>query len=347
MSPIQVLVVDDSAVVRQAMTALLGREMSVTTAADPLIAMMKMEMSRPDVIVLDLEMPRMDGLTFLKQLMRDSPLPVVICSSLTAASSELTIRALQLGAVDVVQKPKVVMGAVADRAAEALIETVLGAAEARVGRHAERLPHVVGTPRAISGVTGGRPCHVVVAGASTGGTEVLRSFLDAMPADGPPVVIVQHMPEQFTTAFARRLNETSAMEVREARAGDILRPGLALIAPGDRHLTIGRQGAQGFVAMLDEAPLVNRHRPSVDVLFSSAARNVGRTAIGVLMTGMGRDGAKGMLQMKSAGAVTLAQDEATSVVFGMPRAAIEIDAVTHVAAASDLAPMVLEACGGG
>ena len=347
MSAVRVLVVDDSAVVRQAMTALLGREMSVTTAADPLIAMMKMEMSRPDVIVLDLEMPRMDGLTFLRQLMRDSPLPVVVCSSLTAASSELTIRALQLGAVDVVQKPKIVMGAATDQAAEALIETIRGAAEARVGRHAAHSTRVVPIPRVVSRALTGRPCHVVVAGASTGGTEVLRSFLDAMPADGPPIVIVQHMPEQFTTAFARRLNETSAMEVREATAGDVLRPGLALVAPGDRHLTIARQGVHGFTVMLDAAPLVNRHRPSVDVLFASAARSIGRAAIGVLMTGMGRDGAKGLLQMRSAGAFTLAQDEATSVVFGMPRAAIEMNAVTHVAAASDLAPMVLEACGGG
>jgi two-component system, chemotaxis family, protein-glutamate methylesterase/glutaminase len=347
MSAVRVLVVDDSAVVRQAMTALLGREMSVTTAADPLIAMMRMEMSRPDVIVLDLEMPRMDGLTFLRQLMRDSPLPVVVCSSLTAASSELTIRALQLGAVDVVQKPKIVMGAATDQAAEALIETIRGAAEARVGRHAAHAPRVVPIPRVVSHALTGRPCHVVVAGASTGGTEVLRSFLDAMPADAPPIVIVQHMPEQFTTAFARRLNETSAMEVREARAGDVLRPGLALVAPGDRHLTIARQGVHGFTVMLDAAPPVNRHRPSVDVLFSSAARSLGRAAIGVLMTGMGRDGAKGLLQMKTAGAFTLAQDEATSVVFGMPRAAIEMNAVTQVAAASDLAPMVLEACAGG
>jgi two-component system chemotaxis response regulator CheB len=188
---------------------------------------------------------------------------------------------------------------------------------------------------------------VIVAGASTGGTEVLRRFLDAMPADAPPVVIVQHMPERFTAAFAKRLDQTSAMQVREAVTGDVLRSGVALIAPGDRHITLIRQGANILGVALQDTPLVNRHRPSVDVLFSSAARALGNLGVGVLMTGMGRDGARGLLEMKAAGAQTIVQDEATSVVFGMPKAAIDLDAALHVVADHAIARTVLEACGGG
>ncbi len=355
---LNVLVVDDSAVVRQAMTALLGAEMTVSTAADPFIAMMKMETMRPDVIVLDLEMPRMDGITFLRKLMDESPIPVVVCSSLTASSSELTMRALQLGAVDVVLKPKVRLGESPSDSAIALVETIRGAAQARVGRvrhrvHARResvsaaaqsAPQRAET--AAASATGWHR-HVIVVGASTGGTEVLRRFLDAMPADAPPVVIVQHMPERFTAAFAKRLDQTSAMQVREAVTGDVLRSGVALIAPGDRHITLLRQGANILGIALQDTPLVNRHRPSVDVLFSSAARALGNLGIGVLMTGMGRDGAKGLLEMKVAGAQTIVQDEATSVVFGMPKAAIDLDAALHVVADHAIARAVLEACGGG
>ncbi len=350
MKPLQVLVVDDSAVVRQAMTALLGDEMAVTTAADPFIAMMKMESVRPDVIVLDLEMPRMDGITFLRKLMNESPLPVVVCSSLTASSSDLTIRALQLGAVDVVMKPRVRIGETPSDSVVALVETIRGAAQAKVGRVSDR--GSVSYPRKAPAVaTKGVPAqaahrNVVVAGASTGGTEALRQFLDAMPPDAPPVVIVQHMPERFTSAFARRLNETSAMEVREAAHGDTLRPGLALIAPGDRHLTLIRQGANALTVALQDTPLVNRHRPSVDVLFSSAARTLGSSGIGVLLTGMGRDGARGLLEMRNAGGQTIVQDESTSVVFGMPKAAIELDAAMHVVASQAIARTVLELCGG-
>ncbi len=339
-APLQVLVVDDSAVVRQAMIALLGDEMVVTTAADPFIAMMKMESFRPDVIVLDLEMPRMDGITFLRKLMDESPIPVVVCSSLTASSADLTIRALQLGAVDVVLKPRLRAGETPSDSAIALIETIRGAAHAKVGR-AMRRPAV---RRQKVAMAVGTTRHVIVAGASTGGTEALRHFLDSMPADAPPAVIVQHMPERFTSAFARRLNETSAMEVREAAAGDVLRPGLALIAPGDRHITLIRQGTNTLSVNLQDTPLVNRHRPSVDVLFSSAARALGSSGIGVLMTGMGRDGARGLLEMKNAGAQTVVQDEATSVVFGMPRAAIELDAAMHVVGGGAMARTVLELC---
>ena len=315
-----VLVIDDSAVVRQVMTALLGPTMTVTTAADPLIAMTKMEARRPDVIVLDLEMPRMDGLTFLRKLMAETPLPVVVCSSFTESSSELTMRALQLGAVDVVLKPKLL-----GDSAIALIDTIRAAAQARVGRVLPRLAlaRVPGSERAVA-------TQVIAIGASTGGTEVLKQLLDAMPAGAPPIAIVQHMPERFTAAFARRLNETSAMSVREAAPGDVLRAGTALIAPGDRHMMLVRQGRDSVGIALLDAPLVNRHRPSVDVLFSSAARAFGGAAVGVLLTGMGRDGAQGLLDMRTAGAFTMAQDEASSVVFGMPKAAIEIGAASKV-----------------
>lgn len=341
---LNVLVIDDSAVVRQVMTALLGSEMNVTTAADPLIAMSKMELRRPDVIVLDLEMPRMDGLTFLRKLMSESPLPVVVCSSLTESSSELTMRALQLGAIDVVLKPKVRIGEALTDAAIALIDTVRAAAHARVRSVHARPASERRT--AIPPVPLSPPSQAVIAvGASTGGTEVLKHFLDAMPADAPPIVIVQHMPRPFTAAFARRLNETSAMTVCEAAPGDVLVRGRAFIAPGDRHVSLARDGRAAISIRVEDGPLVNRHRPSVDVLFESVARILGPYALGVLMTGMGRDGAKGLLAMKKAGAVTLAQDEASSVVFGMPRAAIELGAVGKVVPADRLAVEALDAVG--
>jgi two-component system chemotaxis response regulator CheB len=345
---LNVLVIDDSAVVRQVMTAVLGATMSVTTAADPLIAMTKMESRRPDVIVLDLEMPRMDGLTFLRKLMDETPLPVVVCSSFAESSSELTMRALQLGAVDVVLKPKVRVGEQLSDSAIALIDTVRAAAQARVGRSRSRIAMEDRHPRLTLTSVSGHPTapQVIAIGASTGGTEVLKQLLDAMPADAPPIVIVQHMPERFTAAFARRLNETSAMSVREAVPGDVIRPGTALIAPGDRHMMLVRQGRDSIGIALLDAPLVNRHRPSVDVLFSSAARTLGGAAAGVLLTGMGRDGAQGLLAMRNAGALTIAQDEASSVVFGMPRAAIEIGAASKVLPADLIAAALLRAAQG-
>ncbi|HYI08732.1 MAG TPA: chemotaxis response regulator protein-glutamate methylesterase [Thermoanaerobaculia bacterium] len=346
MTALNVLVIDDSAVVRQVMTALLGSTMVVTTAADPLIAMTKMDVRLPDVIVLDLEMPRMDGLTFLRKVMDETPLPVVVCSSFADSSSELTMRALQLGAVDVVLKPKIRMGEGLSDSAIALIDTVRAAAQARVGRARsrqtasrqapqrmtaeERHPRLTLAPVAFgNGGPAGIP-RVIAIGASTGGTEVLKQLLDTMPADAPAMVIVQHMPERFTAAFARRLNETSAMSVREAVAGEVLRPGTALIAPGDRHMSLVRNGRNSLGIALHDGPLVNRHRPSVDVLFSSAARMLGDAAAGILLTGMGRDGAQGLLEMRTAGALTMAQDEASSVVFGMPKAAIDLGAAAKV-----------------
>jgi two-component system, chemotaxis family, protein-glutamate methylesterase/glutaminase len=350
MTALNVLVIDDSAVVRQVMTALLGTTMTVTTAADPLIAMTKMESRRPDVIVLDLEMPRMDGLTFLRKLMDETPLPVVVCSSFADASSELTMRALQLGAVDVVLKPKVRVGEQLSDSAIALVDTVRAAAHARVGRsrartaNDDRHPRLTLAPVASGGR--GTATQVIAIGASTGGTEVLKQLLDAMPADAPPIVIVQHMPERFTAAFARRLNETSALSVREAAPGDVLRPGTAFVAPGDRHMTVVRQGRDSVGVALLDVPLVNRHRPSVDVLFSSVARAFGDAAAGVLLTGMGRDGARGLLEMRIAGAMTMAQDEASSVVFGMPKAAIDIGAAAKVLSADLIAAALVRAARG-
>jgi len=353
MTPLNVLVIDDSAVVRQVMIALLGPTMSVTTAADPLIAMTKMETRRPDVIVLDLEMPRMDGLTFLRKLMDENPLPVVVCSSFTEASSELTMRALQLGAVDVVLKPKVRIGEEPSDSVIALLDTVRAAAQARVGRTRSRTartagedrhPHLTIAPVASTHARAGVP-QLIALGASTGGTEVLKQLLDAMPADSPPIVIVQHMPERFTAAFARRLNESSAMTVREARPGDVLQPGLALIAPGDRHMSVSRYNRTDIGIALHDGPLVNRHRPSVDFLFASVARALGSAAAGVLLTGMGRDGAQGLLEMRKAGALTMAQDEASSIVFGMPRAAIELGAAAKVLSADLIGATLLRVIG--
>ena len=350
MRELHVLVIDDSAVVRQVMTVLLGSTMNVTTAADPLIAMTKMETRRPDVIVLDLEMPRMDGLTFLRKLMDETPLPVVVCSSFAESSSELTMRALQLGAVDVVLKPKVRVGEQLSDSAIALVDTVRAAAQARVGRARSRIPAEDRHPRLTLApvASSGRVAatQVIAIGASTGGTEVLKQLLDQMPADAPPIVIVQHMPERFTAAFARRLNETSAMSVREAVPGDVLRPGTALIAPGNRHMTVVRQGRDSVGIALLDAPLINRHRPSVDVLFSSAARTFGGAAAGVLLTGMGRDGAQGLLEMRMAGALTMAQDEASSVVFGMPKAAIEVGAAAKVLSIDLIAAALLRVARG-
>jgi two-component system, chemotaxis family, protein-glutamate methylesterase/glutaminase len=332
--PSRILVVDDSAVVRQAMIAILTKGgFTVDIAADPLIALEKMKKARPDVIVLDLEMPRMDGLTFLRKVMTENPIPVVVCSGLTGSGTEAAVRALEEGAVEIITKPRVgVHGFLVDSAAQ-IVDAILGAARARL-----RVPRAQNTqPRLTAdamlplriaplAVTTDR---IVVIGASTGGTEALRRLLQDLPPDCPGLVIVQHMPEVFTAAFARRLNETCRIEVREAADGDHVVEGRALIAPGNRHTLLRRSGARYAVEVAD-GPLVSRHRPSVDVLFRSAAQAAGVNAVGVILTGMGNDGADGLLEMKRAGARTLAQDEATCVVFGMPREAIARGAADDV-----------------
>lgn len=329
--PIQVLVIDDSAVFRQVMTALLLAVggMQVTTAADPFIALRKMESIRPDVIVLDIEMPRMDGLTFLKKVMKENPLPVVVCSSAAENGAEMTMRALQEGAVDVIAKPKVQVGEALTESTVALVESVRAAAQAKVENLQRPFRPVIRMRTSIP-LVGARSDRVIAIGASTGGTEAIRVFLDQMPADSPGIVMVQHMPAKFTAAFAHRLDQSSSIEVREARDGDLVHSGLALLAPGDRHLSVVRNGPDSYRVRLDEGPLVNRHRPSVDVLFESAAASAGNRTIGILLTGMGRDGARGLLKLKDAGALTIAQDRSTSVVFGMPKAAIDLGAAGAV-----------------
>ncbi|HYU15251.1 MAG TPA: chemotaxis response regulator protein-glutamate methylesterase, partial [Candidatus Acidoferrum sp.] len=320
MKRVRVLIVDDSAVVRQTLAAIIGSDPALEvmgTASDPYVAAERIRDEVPDVITLDIAMPRMDGLTFLKKLMNQRPVPVVICSSLAGPDCESTLRALELGAVGVIEKPRVGTRKYLLESQVLLCDAVKAAAAARVERARpgerrieEKLTADVILPPASGEMVTATTERVVAVGASTGGTEALRVFLAAIPADGPGVVVVQHMPAGFTAAFARRLDTLCAITVKEAADGDSVLPGQALIAPGNRHTLLKRSGARYFVEVRD-GPLVTRHRPSVDVLFRSVARYAGRNAIGIIMTGMGDDGASGMLEMKKAGATTLAQDEAT------------------------------------
>jgi two-component system chemotaxis response regulator CheB len=335
---LQVLVVDDSAVVRQVMTAILSREpgMTVTAAADPFVAMERIARVRPDVIVLDLEMPRMDGLTFLHKIMTEDPIPVVICSSFTGAGTEAAVLAMEEGAVEIVTKPKLGLREFFEESAVLFVDAVRAAARARVGTPigaGRGVPPKLSADAVIPGVGGLQPAAiavpVVAVGASTGGTDALRDFLQGLPADSPGLVIVQHMPERFTKALADRLNRSSRIEVREAQHGDRVTAGRALIAPGNRHLVLVARN-DSYAVEVRDGPLVSRHRPSVDVLFRSVAQVAGPNAVGVIMTGMGDDGAQGMVELKRAGAATIAQDEATSVVFGMAAEAIARGVVDDV-----------------
>ncbi len=321
---------DDSAVVRQTMTALLSPErgLHVSTAADPLIAMEKMKAACPDVILLDLQMPRMDGITFLRRLMAEQPLPVVVLSSLVGRDPEAALGALEEGAVAVLDKPRLGVRDFLYESAVMLIDTVRGAAHARIqsarSRRRSVPPRLSADAVLPPGLRHPLPVtrdKVAAIGASTGGTEALRELLEAMPPDCPGVVIVQHMPEVFTRAFAARLDQTCRIEVKEATNGDRVFAGRALIAPGNRHLLLRGSGGH-FTVEVTDGPLVSRHRPSVDVLFRSVAQAAGANAVGILLTGMGDDGAAGLLEMKRAGALTIAQDEASCVVFGMPKEAI-------------------------
>jgi two-component system, chemotaxis family, protein-glutamate methylesterase/glutaminase len=355
-SKIHVLVVDDSALVRQTMERILSSDSRigpVITASDPLIAMGKMEKSMPDVILLDVEMPRMDGLTFLKKLMSENPLPVVLCSSLSNEGSKTALRALELGAAEIIAKPKVGTKKFIEESKVLIIDAVMAAHSSVVRKSRPKPTHTlkvepkltadVMLPRRATTAMLETTEKVVLVGASTGGTEALREFLEALPLDSPSVVIVQHMPEHFTRAFSERLDGLCRVTVKEAEHGDTVLRGRALIAPGGRHLLIKRSGARYYVEVKD-GPLVSRHRPSVDVLFRSGARYCGANAVGVIMTGMGDDGARGMLEMKEAGAYNIAQDEASSVVFGMPKEAIRVGGVDKVFPLGNLAPAVLNAC---
>jgi two-component system, chemotaxis family, protein-glutamate methylesterase/glutaminase len=356
---IRVLIIDDSATVRQTLSAVLESDPQIEVigvASDPFVAAKRIRDDIPDVITLDVEMPRMDGITFLRKLMSQHPIPVVMCSSLIEAGSETLLQALEAGAVDIVLKPKI---GVADALMESRIricDAVKAAASARVAG-ARRPP--VAVPRPIhepekkltadamlpppSGRAMAKTTEAIVCiGASTGGTEALRAVLEDLPPDSPGIVIVQHMPEKFTASFAKRLDSLCAVSVKEAEDGDTVLRGRVLIAPGNKHTILERSGARYYVTVKD-GPLVTRHRPSVDVLFRSAARSAGANAVGVIMTGMGDDGARGMNEMKQAGAYTIAQDEATSVVFGMPKEAIALGCVDRVAPLHALAKEILKA----
>jgi two-component system chemotaxis response regulator CheB len=334
MKPIAVMIVDDSAVVRQVLSALLAEQPDIEVigvAADPLFALEKMQRRWPDVVVLDVEMPRMDGLTFLRKLMAERPTPVVICSTLTEAGAQTTLQALAEGAVSIVTKPRMGLRQFLIDSRQELVHAIQGAARANLGRLTAR-PAVSALPALpLSGTQAmlHTTDRVVAIGTSTGGTQALETILTVLPRTCPGLVIVQHMPERFTKAFAERLDRLCQIEVREAEDGDRVMPGRALIAPGGRHMLLQRNGAQYRVEIRDGPP-VSRHRPSVDVLFRSAARAAGANALGIIMTGMGSDGARGLKEMRDAGARTLAQDEATCVVFGMPREAVKLGAAEQV-----------------
>ncbi len=349
-SKVRVLIVDDSAVVRQSLAALLSSdpEIEVTgTAGDPYAAAQKISEQVPDVITLDIEMPRMDGLTFLRKIMAQHPIPVVICSSLAEEGTASALQALESGAVDIVTKPRLGVRQFLEESGTAICESVKAAANARI--RPLREVHRVEPKLTADAVLAPATCamaktteKVVAVGASTGGTEALKALLEALPADTPGIVIVQHMPELFTRAFANRLDGLCAITVKEAESGDTVLRGRALIAPGNHHLLLQRSGARYYVEVKD-GPLVCRHRPSVDVLFRSAARYAGPNAVGVILTGMGDDGARGMLEMKQAGATTIAQDEATCIVFGMPKEAIKLNGVDKVMPLESIASAILYA----
>jgi two-component system chemotaxis response regulator CheB len=360
MQKIRVLVVDDSASVRETLARVLESDPSIEvigTASDPFVAAKRIQSEIPDVITLDVEMPRMDGITFLRKIMSQRPIPVVMCSSLTEEGSETLMQALEAGAVDVILKPRVDTAKFLEDSKIRICDVVKAASHARLknlppARSNGPLHRTVQKkltadamlpPPAVSSHAMARTTErIICIGASTGGTESLRVVLESLPADSPGIVIVQHMPEKFTEAFARRLNGLCEVEVREAADGDSVLRGQVLIAPGNKHMLLQRSGARYFVSVKD-GPLVSRHRPSVDVLFRSAARYAGANALGIIMTGMGDDGARGLLEMKEAGAHTIAQDEATSIVFGMPKEAIARGAADKITPLHHIAGEIIRA----
>jgi two-component system chemotaxis response regulator CheB len=350
---IKVMIVDDSAVVRQVMTGVLESDPGIEligAAADPIFAYERMKAQWPDVILLDVEMPRMDGITFLKKLMQERPTPVVICSTLTESGAATTVEALSAGAVSIITKPKIGLKQFMSESAQEVITAIRNAARVNVKRLAARSTAAPVAARHTADVMLKAPArtqamtqtteHIVAIGTSTGGTQALQTVLSALPAVTPGIVIVQHMPPQFTAAFAARLNSVCQIEVREGKDNDRVVPGTALIAPGGKHMMLHRSGAQYFVE-IKEGPPVNRHCPSVDVLFRSVAKCAGRNALGVIMTGMGDDGARGLREMRDAGAHTLAQDEATCVVFGMPKEAIRLEAAVRIVPLETIPGLIL------
>lgn len=349
---VKVMVVDDSAVVRQTLTDLLNSDDElevIASAADPYIAAEKLRDFIPDVITLDIEMPKMDGLTFLRKLMEQHPIPVVICSSLASEGSDTALKALELGAVDIITKPKIGTKQFLEESRIHICDVVKAASKAKLKKKTvSPLIQPKLTADAVLKKSNNKSMietteKVIVVGASTGGTEALRYFLEAFPLDSPGIIVVQHMPENFTKAFAKRLDSYCKITVKEAENGDSVIRGRALIAPGNYHMLLKRQGAK-YIVEIKTGPLVSRHRPSVDVLFRSAAQYAGKNAIGVIMTGMGDDGAKGMLEMKDAGAFTIAQDEKTCVVYGMPNEAVKLGGVDKILPLEEIAKNVLLKC---
>ena len=356
MNPIKVMIVDDSAVVRQVVVNMLQAEPGIKVigaASDPLFAIERMKNEWPDVILLDVEMPRMDGITFLKKIMSERPTPVIICSTLTEAGAATTVEALSAGAATIITKPRVGLKQFMTESMDELTTAIRQAAKIDARRMARRVSAVATAvparnsadvilapvrERAMARTTE----HIVAIGTSTGGTQALEAVLSELPAVSPGIVVVQHMPPQFTAAFAARLNSLCEIEVREAVNNDRVVPGCALIAPGGRHMLLVRSGAQYHVEIKDGPP-VNRHRPSVDVLFRSVAKCAGKNALGVIMTGMGDDGARGLKEMRDAGAHTVAQDEATCVVFGMPKEAIRLEAAARIEPLDHIARLILAA----
>ncbi|MGD9808759.1 MAG: chemotaxis response regulator protein-glutamate methylesterase [Deferribacterales bacterium] len=350
---LKVMVVDDSAVVRQTLQEILSADPAigeVVCCGDPFAAAERMKFFIPDVITLDVEMPKMDGITFLKKIMTQHPIPIVMCSSLTEHNSDTAIKALEYGAVDIIQKPRLGTKAFIEESKILICDAVKAAAKVEVRKISGKTYEVQPKLTADAVLTAATSHSmikttekVILVGASTGGTEALSVFLQGLPADCPGVVIVQHMPENFTLSFANRLDSLCRVSVKQADFGDTVLPGRVLLAPGNKHLLIKRSGARYYVET-KEGPLVSRHRPSVDVLFRSGARYVGKNAIGVILTGMGDDGARGMREMKEAGAYNIAQDEKTSIVFGMPKMAIEHGGVDSILPLQDISGAVLYHC---
>jgi len=344
MGKIRVLTVDDSALMRQVLAQLLSRDPDIEVigaAPDPYVAREKIKALNPDVITLDVEMPKMDGLTFLEKLMRGRPMPVVMVSSLTEAGCQTTLRALELGAVDFITKPKIDLQEGMEGQAQDLIAKIKAAALAKVrgGKPAGPSTAPRATPLTSSAMI--KTTDMIIAiGSSTGGTEAVKDVLEVLPPNTPPIIITQHMPERFTKSWADRMNQLCRISVKEAQDGDSVLPGHALVAPGNYHMTLVRNGAR-YSVHIDQNPPVNRHRPSVDVMFDSVARYAGGNSVGVILTGMGGDGAKGMLAMKQAGAYTIAQDEASCVVFGMPKEAIKLGGVDKILPLTDIPGAVL------
>lgn len=351
---ISVMIIDDSAVVRQVLADIISKTPGLRllgAAPDPLYALEKMQREWPDVIVLDVEMPRMDGITFLRKIMDEHPTPVVLCSTLTEKGADTTMQAMAAGAVEIIVKPKLALKRFLEESSAGLVNAIKAAAQARVGR-VRTAPATPGRaippkltadaiiPAAAAQAMAQTTERIVAIGTSTGGTQALEVVLTALPRVAPGIVVVQHMPEKFTEAFATRLNSVCAIEVREAKNNDRVIPGLALIAPGGKHTLLKRSGAYYFVEVVDGPP-VSRHRPSVDVLFRSTAKAAGRNALGIIMTGMGDDGAAGLKEMFDAGARTLAQDEASCVVYGMPKEAVKRGAVQR---SVPLTAIVAEIC---